>query len=196
MSGQTGTGQLRRRGPEAPSDRLFEGRGQRLFITRCSPWTRCYYARGTVLSRAINCNKTRTACFPPRVWLAISNPRSPTREHLLLLLPHSTQGVKRLFYVAVQLVGVAEEVQSVCRVFFLPRRIAFPLVIFTHSHTCPMLFVSLLVVLLPSLASPDCVDRSPYCNHNDCSVRPGYAREFCKKTCGNCTGPSSLFPFS
>ncbi|KAE9421429.1 hypothetical protein Angca_001951, partial [Angiostrongylus cantonensis] len=31
-----------------------------------------------------------------------------------------------------------------------------------------------------------CVDKSPYCSTNDCTVRPGYALEYCRKTCGNC----------
>ncbi|CAJ0566653.1 unnamed protein product, partial [Mesorhabditis spiculigera] len=31
-----------------------------------------------------------------------------------------------------------------------------------------------------------CLDKSPYCNANDCSVRPGYALQFCRKTCGDC----------
>uniref|UniRef100_A0A0N5BA23 ShKT domain-containing protein n=1 Tax=Strongyloides papillosus TaxID=174720 RepID=A0A0N5BA23_STREA len=31
-----------------------------------------------------------------------------------------------------------------------------------------------------------CVDQNPYCTKNDCTVRPGYAREYCKKTCGDC----------
>ncbi|ETN75847.1 shTK domain protein [Necator americanus] len=32
----------------------------------------------------------------------------------------------------------------------------------------------------------ECIDKSPYCNTNDCTVRPGYALEYCKKTCGDC----------
>ncbi|CEF68525.1 ShKT domain-containing protein [Strongyloides ratti] len=31
-----------------------------------------------------------------------------------------------------------------------------------------------------------CVDQNPYCTKNDCTVRPGYAMEYCKKTCGDC----------
>ncbi|CAI5447285.1 unnamed protein product [Caenorhabditis angaria] len=31
-----------------------------------------------------------------------------------------------------------------------------------------------------------CVDQSPYCNENDCKVRPGYSMVYCKKTCGDC----------
>ena len=34
----------------------------------------------------------------------------------------------------------------------------------------------------------NCTDKSPYCNQNDCSTRPGYALEYCRKTCGNCQG--------
>jgi hypothetical protein len=37
-------------------------------------------------------------------------------------------------------------------------------------------------------AEADCIDRSPYCNYNDCAVRPGYAMDYCKKTCGDCKG--------
>uniref|UniRef100_A0A158P5S9 ShKT domain-containing protein n=1 Tax=Angiostrongylus cantonensis TaxID=6313 RepID=A0A158P5S9_ANGCA len=36
------------------------------------------------------------------------------------------------------------------------------------------------------IAFIDCVDKSPYCSTNDCTVRPGYALEYCRKTCGNC----------
>uniref|UniRef100_A0AC34GUP2 ShKT domain-containing protein n=1 Tax=Panagrolaimus sp. ES5 TaxID=591445 RepID=A0AC34GUP2_9BILA len=32
----------------------------------------------------------------------------------------------------------------------------------------------------------NCTDKSPYCNKNDCITRPGYALEYCRKTCGNC----------
>ncbi|XGW29735.1 hypothetical protein V3C99_009073, partial [Haemonchus contortus] len=32
----------------------------------------------------------------------------------------------------------------------------------------------------------ECMDKSPYCNTNDCTVRPGYALEYCRKTCGDC----------
>ncbi|VDO64387.1 unnamed protein product [Heligmosomoides polygyrus] len=31
-----------------------------------------------------------------------------------------------------------------------------------------------------------CADKSPYCNTNDCTVRPGYAMEYCRRTCGSC----------
>uniref|UniRef100_A0A1I7XHT9 ShKT domain-containing protein n=1 Tax=Heterorhabditis bacteriophora TaxID=37862 RepID=A0A1I7XHT9_HETBA len=47
-----------------------------------------------------------------------------------------------------------------------------------------LLFMSVLLYF--SEASEICTDMSPYCNSNDCAVRPGYALQFCKKTCGEC----------
>ncbi|CAJ0930963.1 unnamed protein product, partial [Mesorhabditis belari] len=39
----------------------------------------------------------------------------------------------------------------------------------------------------PVTSTPDlCIDKSPYCNLNDCAVRPGYSLQFCRRTCGQC----------
>ncbi|KHJ94224.1 shTK domain protein [Oesophagostomum dentatum] len=40
--------------------------------------------------------------------------------------------------------------------------------------------------LIQDIEDEECVDKSPYCNTNDCTVRPGYALEYCRKTCGDC----------
>ncbi|RCN52355.1 hypothetical protein ANCCAN_01397 [Ancylostoma caninum] len=55
-----------------------------------------------------------------------------------------------------------------------------------------MLVLLLLTMILrvcqavPDETEEECADKSPYCNTNDCTVRPGYALEYCQKTCGDC----------
>uniref|UniRef100_A0A0K0E554 ShKT domain-containing protein n=1 Tax=Strongyloides stercoralis TaxID=6248 RepID=A0A0K0E554_STRER len=51
-------------------------------------------------------------------------------------------------------------------------------------------YLTIFVFLLNYVLSNNnrCVDQNPYCTKNDCTVRPGYAREYCKKTCGDCGG--------
>ncbi|UMM29615.1 hypothetical protein L5515_011888 [Caenorhabditis briggsae] len=50
----------------------------------------------------------------------------------------------------------------------------------------PIWFLYLLKLISASVSSGSCQDKSPYCNPNDCNVRPGYAMVYCRKTCGNC----------
>ncbi|VDL78213.1 unnamed protein product [Nippostrongylus brasiliensis] len=59
-----------------------------------------------------------------------------------------------------------------------------PLILFA------MMFSILALVLLYTEAlaqdNEECIDKSPYCSPNDCAVRPGYALQYCRKTCSNC----------
>ncbi|CAD6198054.1 unnamed protein product [Caenorhabditis auriculariae] len=48
-------------------------------------------------------------------------------------------------------------------------------------------YLLILLSLINFCSTKTCFDESPYCNTNDCTVRPGYALQYCKKTCGNCT---------
>ncbi|EGT45043.1 hypothetical protein CAEBREN_11156 [Caenorhabditis brenneri] len=48
------------------------------------------------------------------------------------------------------------------------------------------LFLCFLRFSYGSVSSGSCQDKSPYCNPNDCGVRPGYSMVYCRKTCGNC----------
>ncbi|CAI2351349.1 unnamed protein product [Caenorhabditis sp. 36 PRJEB53466] len=48
------------------------------------------------------------------------------------------------------------------------------------------MFLLLLLSSLLSSVQASCEDKSPYCNPNDCGVRPGYAMVYCRKTCGGC----------
>ncbi|WKY04180.1 hypothetical protein Q1695_005284 [Nippostrongylus brasiliensis] len=52
------------------------------------------------------------------------------------------------------------------------------------------MFSILALVLLYTEAlaqdNEECIDKSPYCSPNDCAVRPGYALQYCRKTCSNC----------
>uniref|UniRef100_A0A0N5A2K0 ShKT domain-containing protein n=1 Tax=Parastrongyloides trichosuri TaxID=131310 RepID=A0A0N5A2K0_PARTI len=48
---------------------------------------------------------------------------------------------------------------------------------------------NILINILSSYVFGDntkCIDKSPYCTKDDCTVRPGYAREYCLSTCSNC----------
>ncbi|EFP04510.1 hypothetical protein CRE_19642 [Caenorhabditis remanei] len=49
-----------------------------------------------------------------------------------------------------------------------------------------LMFLCIPKSILASVSSGSCQDKSPYCNPNDCKVRPGYAMVYCRKTCGNC----------
>ncbi|CAB3406237.1 unnamed protein product [Caenorhabditis bovis] len=49
------------------------------------------------------------------------------------------------------------------------------------------MLIVLVLVAAAALAREECIDKSPYCNSNDCTVRPGYSLVYCRKTCGNCT---------